>query len=329
MTFSSIFTTDSITIVQGLIVTGVALVLGLISSLVYRFKSYCSKSFAVTLTIIPAIVAMLIMMVNGLATGAGIAVLGVFSLVRFRSQPGSSREILAIMLSMAIGLACGGGYITFAVFAAAVVCIVWLILFSTPFGDNGNKKELRIEIPENLDYEGLFDDIFKEFTTKNEVITVKTVQMGSVYELRYHISLKRDKSEKAFIDGTIEVEEIPALWNAKYREYLGVEVPNDTEGCLQDVHWSGWDYGYFPSYALGSAYGAQILRRMEKDFDVFEEVRKGNLIKVSRWLIDNVFSIASLSTPDEWIRAITGESLNTDYFLDYLEEKFTALYQLS
>ena len=200
MTFSSIFTTDSITIVQGLIVTGVALVLGLISSLVYRFKSYCSKSFAVTLTIIPAIVAMLIMMVNGLATGAGIAVLGVFSLVRFRFQPGSSREILAIMLSMAIGLACGGGYITFAVFAAAVVCIVWLILFSTPFGDNGNKKELRIEIPENLDYEGLFDDIFKEFTTKNEVITVKTVQMGSVYELRYHISLKRDKSEKAFID---------------------------------------------------------------------------------------------------------------------------------
>lgn len=200
MTFSSIFTTDSITIVQGLIVTGVALVLGLISSLVYRFKSYCSKSFAVTLTIIPAIVAMLIMMVNGLATGAGIAVLGVFSLVRFRSQPGSSREILAIMLSMAIGLACGGGYITFAVFAAAVVCVVWLILFSTPFGDNGNKKELRIEIPENLDYEGLFDDIFKEFTTKNEVITVKTVQMGSVYELRYHISLKRDKSEKAFID---------------------------------------------------------------------------------------------------------------------------------
>ena len=200
MTFSSIFTTDSITIVQGLIVTGVALVLGLISSLVYRFKSYCSKSFAVTLTIIPAIVAMLIMMVNGLATGAGIAVLGVFSLVRFRSQPGSSREILAIMLSMAIGLACGGGYITFAVFAAAVVCIVWLILFSTPFGDNGNKKELRIEIPENLDYEGLFDDIFKEFTTKNEVITVKTVQMGSVYDLRYHISLKRDKSEKAFID---------------------------------------------------------------------------------------------------------------------------------
>ena len=199
MTFNTIFTGDSITLVQGLIVSGVALALGLVSSLVYRYKSYCSKSFAVTLTIIPAIVAMLIMMVNGLATGAGIAVLGVFSLVRFRSQPGSSREILAIMLSMAIGLACGGGYITFAVFAAAVVCVVWIVLYAAPFG-NTAKKELRIEIPENLDYEGLFDDIFKEFTTKDEVITVKTVQMGSVYELRYHIALRKDKSEKAFID---------------------------------------------------------------------------------------------------------------------------------
>ena len=164
MTFNTIFTGDSITLVQGLIAAGTALVLGFISSYVYRFKSYCSKSFAVTLTIIPAIVAMLIMMVNGLSAGAGIAVLGVFSLVRFRSQPGSSRELLAIMLSMAIGLACGGGYVTFAVFAAAVVCIVWLVLFTTPFG-NTAKKELRIEIPENLDYEGLFDDIFKEFTT--------------------------------------------------------------------------------------------------------------------------------------------------------------------
>ena len=199
MTFDSIFTGDQITLVQGLITTGVALGLGLISALVYRFKSYCSKSFTVTLTIIPAIVAMLIMMVNGLSAGAGIAVLGVFSLVRFRSQPGSSRELLAIMLSMAIGLACGGGYVTFAVFAAVIVCAVWMVLFATPFGETA-KKELKIEIPENLDYEGLFDDIFKEFTTKNEIITVKTVQMGSVYELRYHISLKKGISEKAFID---------------------------------------------------------------------------------------------------------------------------------
>ena len=198
MTFNSIFTGDAITVVQGLIVTGVALGLGILSSLVYMFKSYCSKNFAVTLALLPPIVSMLILMVNG-NLGTGIAVVGVFSLVRFRSQPGNAREILAIMLSMAIGLACGTGYVTFAVFGAVIVCIVWLILFSTPFG-NTAKKELRIEIPENLDYEGLFDDIFKEFTTKHEVITVKTVQMGSIYELRYHVSLRRDKGEKAFID---------------------------------------------------------------------------------------------------------------------------------
>ncbi|MBQ3264239.1 MAG: DUF4956 domain-containing protein [Ruminococcus sp.] len=198
MTFDSIFTGDSITLVQGLIATGAALILGIIASIVYRFKSYCSKNFAVALALLPPIVTMLIVMVNG-NLGTGIAVVGVFSLVRFRSQPGNAREILAIMLAMAIGLACGTGYVTFAVFGAVIICAVWLLLFLTPFG-NTTKKELKIELPENLDYEGLFDDIFGEFTTKNEVITVKTVQMGSVYELRYHISLKRNKSEKAFID---------------------------------------------------------------------------------------------------------------------------------
>lgn len=199
MTFDTIFTGTQITLAQGLIVSGVALGLGLITAFVYMFRSYCSKSFAVTLTIIPAIVAMLIMMVNGLATGAGIAVLGVFSLVRFRSQPGSSREILAIMLSMAIGLACGGGYITFAIFAAVVVCIVWIILFATPFGST-TKKELKIDIPENLDYDGLFDDIFSEFTTRQELIAVKTAQMGSIYELRYQVTFKRGANEKQFLD---------------------------------------------------------------------------------------------------------------------------------
>ena len=199
MTFDSIFTTESVTLIQGLLCAGTALALGLISAVVYMFRSYCSKSFAVTLALIPPIVSMLIMMVNGLATGAGIAVLGVFSLVRFRSQPGSSREILAIMLSMAIGLACGGGYITFAIFAAAVVCIVWLILFSTPFGSS-SKKELKIDIPENLDYEGLFDDIFGKFTTRQELISTKTAQMGSVYELRYQITLRKGVHEKEFMD---------------------------------------------------------------------------------------------------------------------------------
>lgn len=123
------------------------------------------------------------------------------------------------------------------------------------------------------------------------------------------------------------LDEIPALWNAKYREVLGVGVPDDTQGCLQDVHWSGIAFGYFPSYALGNAYGAQILHTMKRDFDVDAAVRAGELGRIRDWLTEHVFSIASLSTPDEWIRAITGEGLNVNYYLDYLEEKFSALYE--
>ncbi|MBP5153401.1 MAG: carboxypeptidase M32 [Lachnospiraceae bacterium] len=147
-------------------------------------------------------------------------------------------------------------------------------------------------------------------------------------ELTYclHI-IVRYELEKAFINGEISVDEIPALWNEKYREYLGVEVPDDGKGCLQDVHWSG-SYGYFPSYALGNAYGAQILRTMEKDFDVHAALAAGDLARILDWLKEKVFPIASLCTPDEWIRKITGESLNVNYYLDYLEEKFTRLYDL-
>ena len=199
MTFDSIITAgESLTLIQGLLCAGVALALGVVSALVYMYKSYCSKNFAVTLALMPPIVAMLIIMVNG-NLGTGIAVVGVFSLVRFRSQPGNSREILAIMLSMAIGLACGTGYVTFAAFGAVLVCAVWLILFSTSFGST-SKKELKIDIPENLDYEGLFDDIFTNFTTRRELVAVKTVQMGSVYELRYQVTFKRGVNEKEFLD---------------------------------------------------------------------------------------------------------------------------------
>lgn len=148
-------------------------------------------------------------------------------------------------------------------------------------------------------------------------------------ELTYclHIMI-RHELEKAFMNGEITVDEIPALWNRKYQDYLGVAVPDDAQGCLQDVHWT-MPAGYFPSYALGSAYGAQILRTMEKDFDVFACAAKGDLLPIRGWLKSHVFSIASVTTPDEWIRAITGESLNPEYFLTYLEEKFSALYALT
>ena len=147
-------------------------------------------------------------------------------------------------------------------------------------------------------------------------------------ELTYSIHiLIRYEIEKALINGDITVDDVPGLWNAKYKEYLGLDVPNDEKGCLQDVHWSG-SFGYFPSYALGNAYGVQILRSMEKDFDVFAAVEAGELGKIGEWLTERVFSKASLMDPDEWIRAVTGESLNVDYFLDYLEDKFKKIYQL-
>ena len=176
---------------------------------------------------------------------------------------------------------------------------------------------------------GTFDDI-----TDRELYEAVNVARPSLIrteadELSYclHI-LIRYELEKAFMNGAITVDEIPALWNAKYKEYLGVDVPCDAQGCLQDVHWSGYAFGYFPSYALGNAYGVQILRRMERDFDVDAAIRAGELTHIRDWLIEHVFSIASLSTPDEWIRAVTGESLNVNYYLEYLEGKFTRIYEL-
>ncbi len=178
----------------------------------------------------------------------------------------------------------------------------------------------------------LTGDTFADVTDRElfEAVNVSRPSLNRMNsdELTYCIHIMiRYELEKAFVNGEIGVDDIPALWNAKYKEYLGLDVPNDEEGCLQDVHWTG-SYGYFPSYALGNAYGAQILRTMEKDFDVFAAVRAGELTRIRDWLTEHVFSIASLKTPDEWIRAITGEPLNVNYYLDYLEEKFTKLYEL-
>ena len=176
---------------------------------------------------------------------------------------------------------------------------------------------------------GTFDDISDRELYEAVNVARPGLIRTEADELSYclHI-LIRYELEKALLNGEITVDEIPALWNAKYKEYLGVDVPDDAHGCLQDVHWSGYAFGYFPSYALGNAYGVQILRTMQRDFDVFGAVREGRLTAIRDWLVEHVFSIASLSTPDEWIRAITGESLNVNYYLDYLEEKFKRIYDL-
>lgn len=178
----------------------------------------------------------------------------------------------------------------------------------------------------------LSGDTFADVSERELYEAVNVARPGLIRteadELSYclHI-LIRYELEKAFVNGAITVDQVPGLWKEKYKEYLGVEVPDDSRGCLQDVHWT-MDYGYFPSYALGNAYGAQILRAMRRDFDVDAAVRAGELDRVKDWLTERVFSVVSLKDPDDWIRAVTGEGLKVEYYLDYLEDKFTRLYEL-
>lgn len=177
-----------------------SLVFGLIIAFVYSFRNSASKSFVMTLALLPAIVQVVILLVNG-SIGAGIAVMGAFNLVRFRSIPGSAKEICSIFLAMAVGLATGMGYIVFAGFFVIIICAIQLIFNITKFGEKQSiKKELRITIPESLDYSGVFNEIFDKYTKSNELIEVKTTNMGSLYKLRYYIILKDQESEKQFLD---------------------------------------------------------------------------------------------------------------------------------
>lgn len=193
-------TTGQMTISTALICTFVSLILGLVIALVYMAHGTYSKNFVITLALLPAMVQIVIMLVNG-NLGTSVAVLGAFSLIRFRSVPGSSREISSIFFSMAVGLATGTGYVVFAAVITIIISLVMLILCRSPFGEhNPLDKELRITIPENLDYSEIFDDIFSAYTKKVSLERVKTTNLGSMYELSYHIVLKRAEDEKALID---------------------------------------------------------------------------------------------------------------------------------
>lgn len=190
----------SLTVASVAICSAVSVLLGLAAALVYMYKSSCTKNFAITIALLPIIVQALIMLVSENMGAAGIAALGVFSLVRYRSQPGNSREILAIMLSMAIGVACGLGYVTFALALTAVVCGMWFLLFSVSFGDNKREKELKVSIPETLDYNEFLDDLFDTYTKSHSLLSVRTKNMGSIFELTYNVTVKSEKEEKAFLD---------------------------------------------------------------------------------------------------------------------------------
>lgn len=180
------------------ICTAASLVLGFLSTLVFMFRNTYNKSFVVTLALLPAIIQLVIMMVNG-NLGTGVAVMGAFSLVRFRSVPGGAREISSIFLAMALGLATGMGYIGIAVIFLVVIGAVTMILSATPYGEQ-KEKLLKIVIPEDLDYTGIFDDLFERYTKRTELLKVKTTNRGSMYEIQYKISLKNPDEEKRFID---------------------------------------------------------------------------------------------------------------------------------
>ena len=168
--------------------SGTALVLGLVCAALAQYKNRVAKGFVVTVALLPLMVQMVILLVNG-SLGTGVAVMGAFGLVRFRSLPGSARDIGTIFLAMAVGLATGTGYLGVAA------------LLASPFGDgDARERELKITVPETLEYEDAFDDLFERYTDKLELESVKTSGMGSVFELKYRVRMRRDVSHKAFLD---------------------------------------------------------------------------------------------------------------------------------
>ena len=192
--------TSGLTLPTFLICTAASLILGLLTALVCMYRQRCSRGFAVTLAILPAMVQMVILLVNG-NIGAGVAVAGAFSLVRFRSVPGTAREIGAIFLAMAIGLATGMGYVALAVIFFVIVAAALLALTAMSFGDRSPRERLlKITIPEDLDYEGLFDDLFAQYTTSHTLVRVKTSNMGTLYELEYRVTLRSESIPKEFLD---------------------------------------------------------------------------------------------------------------------------------
>ena len=183
-----------------LICTAVSLVLGLGTALVAQYRVSSTQSFAVTLALLPAIVQVVIMLVNG-NLGAGVAVAGAFSLVRFRSAPGTAREITALFLAMALGLATGMGYVVLAALFFAIAALAIWGLTALGFGrPAAAQRVLKITIPENLDYDGLFDDLLARYTKTHELIRVKTGSMGTLYELEYRITLPVGTVPKEFLD---------------------------------------------------------------------------------------------------------------------------------
>ena len=179
-----------------------ALLLGLVIAFTYMYNTRYTKSFVVTLALLPAIICVIIIMVNG-SVGTGIAVAGAFSLVRFRSVPGTAKEICALFLAMASGLVAGTGYLGIAAVFTAVMCLAFIILNKLDLGSKKNSdkyKSFRIMVPEDLDYTGVFENVFEEYTSSYELVQVRTTNMGSMFRLTYDVVLRDPSKEKELID---------------------------------------------------------------------------------------------------------------------------------
>lgn len=178
---------------------------------------------------------------------------------------------------------------------------------------------------------GQFDDInLEEFylainESKPSLIRIEADEL--TYSL--HIMI-RYELEKALFNDELEVKDLPAAWNEKYQSYLGITPPNDAKGVLQDVHWSGGSFGYFPSYALGYMYAAQFKQAMLKDLPYYDELlANGDLEPIKKWLTDKVHQYGKLKKPLEILKDVTGEELNADHLIKYLEDKYNKIYQLT
>lgn len=203
--FKGLFDTDMTSVISVsdfILCMGCSLLIGLILAFAFMYRSRYTKSFIITLALLPTVVCVVIMMVNG-NVGAGVAVAGAFSLVRFRSVPGTAKEITMLFLAMGAGLIAGMGYLGFALLFTTVMCLINVFYNLLDFGTKKNAaayKTLNITIPENLDYTEVFDEILKAYTASCELVRVKTTDMGSMFRLTYDVTLRDIYKEKEMID---------------------------------------------------------------------------------------------------------------------------------
>lgn len=195
--FTSLFA-EGVTFGNFMICSAVALFCGMIAAATAAYRTHTSTGFLTSLVLLPLIVETVILMVNG-NVGTGVAVMGAFSLVRFRSVAGRAREIVCIFLVMTVGLACAAGYIYVALLLTVLVGMLMIVLVHLPFSKK-HDFELRITVPESLHFYDAFDDVFEKYTTGHYLMTVKTSNMGSLYKLQYRIGLKNVAQAKEMID---------------------------------------------------------------------------------------------------------------------------------